>query len=133
ELTIDDAVVGQYSNTTLAQHIELQGNSKTPQYQQAMKVALLNQERNDGPVKAKRNIWRAFQQFARNKRKLDAEEGEKNTQKLEGLEKQLAGQEKTIQESEAAALALEDKIYEVNQPVARKYVLKKVAAGKKQK
>ncbi|WP_417392794.1 SGNH/GDSL hydrolase family protein [Gimesia sp.] len=133
ELTIDGEVAGQYSNTNLAQHIELQGNSKTPQYQQAMKVALLNQERNDGPVKAKRNIWRAFQQFARNKRKLDAEEGEKNTQKLEGLEKQLAGQEKTIQESEAAALALEDKIYEVNQPVARKYVLKKVAAGKKQK
>lgn len=133
ELTIDDAVVGQYSNTTLAQHIELQGNSKTPQYQQAMKVALLNKERNDGPVKDKRNSWRAFQQFARIKRKLDAEEGEKNTQKLEGLQKQLAGQEKTIQESEAAALALEDKIYEVNQPVARKYVLKKVAAGKKQK
>ena len=133
ELTIDGEVAGQYSNTNLAQHIELQGNSKTPQYQQAMKVALLNQERNDGPVKNKRNSWRAFQDFARLKRVLDAQAGGKTSPELEALEKQLAGQEKTIQESEAAALALEDKIYEVNQPVARKYVLKKVAAGKKKK
>ena len=101
-----------------------------------MKVALLNKERNDGPVKNKRNSWRAFQQFARIKRQLDAQAGEKNAQQvaqLDRLEKQLAGQEKVIEESEAAAMALEDKIYEVNQPVARKYVLKKVAAGKKQK
>ena len=136
ELSIDGEVAGQYSNTTLAQHIELQSNPKTPQYQQAMKVALLNKERNDGPVKNKRNSWRAFQQFARIKRQLDAQAGEKNAQQvaqLDRLEKQLADQEKVIEESEAVAMALEDKIYEVNQPVARKYVLKKVAAGKKQK
>ena len=136
ELSIDGTVVGRYTNTALARHIELQSNAKTPQYQQAMKVALLNKERNDGPVKNKRNSWRAFQQFARIKHELDAQ-GEKKDEKkvaqLDRLEKLLENQEKTIQESEAAALALEDKIFEVNQPVARKYVLKKVVARKKKK
>ncbi|QDT40383.1 GDSL-like Lipase/Acylhydrolase [Gimesia alba] len=133
-LSIDGNVVGQYANTALARHIELQSNAKTPQYQQAMKVALLNKERNDGPVKNKRNSWRAFQQFARIKRELDAQGDQKDkTQvaRLDRLEKQLENQEKTIQESEAADLALEDKIFKINQPVARKYVLKKVVARKK--
>jgi len=134
ELSIDGQVVGQYSNLALARHIELQSNAKTPQYQQAMEVALLNQERNAGPVKNKRNSWRAFQGYARLKRGLDAQAGKKNEQQvaqLKRLEEQLKNQEKTIQESEAASLALEDKIFKVNQPVARKYVLKKIVARKK--
>ncbi|QDU08647.1 SGNH/GDSL hydrolase family protein [Gimesia aquarii] len=136
ELSIDGQVVGQYSNIALARHIELQSNAKTPQYQQAMEVALLNKERNDGPVKNKRNSWRAFQTYARIKRELDAQTGQKDEQKaarLKKLEMQLKSQEKTIQESEAASLALEDKIFKANQPVARKYVLKKVVAQKKKK
>jgi hypothetical protein len=134
QLSIDGQVVGKYSNLGLARHIELQSNARTPQYQQAMEVAVLNQERNAGPVKNKRNSWRAFQGFARIKRGLDAQPGQKNEQqlaKLKGLEEQLKNQEKTIQESEAAALALEDQIYKVNQPVARKYVLKRIVARKK--
>ncbi|QDT99850.1 SGNH/GDSL hydrolase family protein [Gimesia aquarii] len=136
ELSIDGQVVGQYSNIALARHIELQSNSKTPQYQQAMEVALLNKERNDGPVKNKRNSWRAFQAYARIKRELDTQTGKKDEQKsarLKKLEMQLKSQEKTIQESEAASRALEDKIFKANQPVARKYVLKKVVAQKKKK
>ncbi|WP_339728628.1 SGNH/GDSL hydrolase family protein [uncultured Gimesia sp.] len=136
ELSIDGSVVGQYSNTALARHIELQSNAKTPQYQQAMEVALLNKERNDGPVRQKRNSWGPYQRFARYKRELDAQTGQKDealVAKIKPLEKQLENQEKTIQESEAAAMALEDKIYKVNQPVARKYVLKKVVAPKKKK
>ena len=134
ELFIDGKVVGQYSNTTLARHIELQSNPKTPQYQQAMQVALLNKERNDGPVKNKRNSWRAFQQYARIKRELAAQGDNKNEKQVadvERLEKRLATQEQTIQESEAAAKVLEDKIFQVNQPVSRKYVLKKVTPDKK--
>ncbi|MEQ8853648.1 SGNH/GDSL hydrolase family protein [Gimesia sp.] len=134
ELSIDGEVVGQYSNTTLARHVELQGNPKTPQYQQAMQVALLNKERNEGPVKNKRNTWRVFQVYARMKRELDAQgdqKDEKSVAKLAELDKRLADQDRVIQESEAAAKALEDKIYEINQPEARKYVLKKVTAAKK--
>ncbi|QDV15798.1 GDSL-like Lipase/Acylhydrolase [Gimesia panareensis] len=134
ELSIDGQVVGQYANTALARHVELQGNPKTPQYQQAMKVALLNQERNAGPVKDKRNSWRAFQSYARLKREVDAQGDQKDEKKVAQvaqLDKRLEDQDRVIQESEAAAKALEDKIYEVNQPVARKYVLKKVTAAKK--
>ncbi len=133
ELSIDGQVVGQYSNVALARHIELQSNAKTPQYQQAMEVALLNQERNAGPVKNKRNSWRAFQGYARLKRQLEAsgQKSEQGLAKLKSLETQLKNQEETIKESEAAGLVLEDKIFKVNQPVARKYVLKKVVARKK--
>lgn len=46
-LKIDGAVVGQYEAGALAKGVELQGNDKTPQYQQALKVALLNKQRND--------------------------------------------------------------------------------------
>lgn len=136
QLSIDGQVVGQYSNIALARHIELQSNTKTPQYQQAMEVALLNKERNDGPVKNKRNSWRAFQRYARIKRELDAKTGQKNEQQMAQLKKldaQLKNQEKTIEESEAAGLVLEDKIFKVNQPVARKFELKKVVAQKKKK
>lgn len=134
ELSIDGTVVGKYSNTALARHIELQSNPKTPQYQQALKVALLNQQRNAGPVKDKRNSWRAFQGYARLKRELDAQGDQKDARqvaRLKGYEKQLENQEQTIQESEAAALALENQIFEVNQPVSRSYVLKKVVPASK--
>ena len=135
ELSIDGEPVGQYTNIALARHIELQSNAKTPQYQQAMQVALLNKERNEGPVKNKRNSWRAFQRYARLKRIVE-ESGQKNEQnlaKLKAYETQLKDHEKTIKESEAADLALEDKIFKVNQPVARKYVLKKVVVTRKKK
>lgn len=136
ELSIDGQTVGKYSNIALARHIELQSNAKTPQYQQAMEVAMLNQKRNVGPVKQKRNSWYAFQQFARIKRVLDAQTGKKNEQQLtqlKRLEMQLKNHEKTIQESEAASKKLEDEIFKVNQPLARKYELKKVVARKKKK
>lgn len=134
ELSIDGEVVGRYAHTALARHIELQSNPKTPEYQQAMKVAVLNQQRNAGPVKDKRNSWRVFQSYARLKRELDAQGDQKDPKKvakLAELNKRLEDQDRVIQESEAAAKALEDKIYEINQPVARKFVLRQLKAGKK--
>ena len=97
ELSIDGQVVGRYSNVALARHIELQSNPKTPQYQQALEVATLNQQRNLGPVKQKRNSWYAFQRYARAKRALDAQTGKKDEKKLaelKQLETQLKNHEK---------------------------------------
>jgi hypothetical protein len=39
--------VGTYTADQLEAGIELEGNEKTPQYQQALQVALLNKKRND--------------------------------------------------------------------------------------
>ena len=38
---------------------------KTPHYQQVLKVAGLNRDRNAGPVRDLRNEWRVFQQWTR--------------------------------------------------------------------
>ena len=44
ELAIDGQVVGTYSADAFARHVELQENAKTPQHQQAAKVAELNSQ-----------------------------------------------------------------------------------------
>jgi lysophospholipase L1-like esterase len=133
ELSIDGKTVGVYSSVQLSRHIELQGNSKTPQYQQALKVAELNKQRNTGPVnqqrligpvKLLRNEWRKFQQYSRATRN-ETEDINKKKQ-IASLKKQLQGMEDRIAQHEAAARDLEDQIFETNQPKPRKYVLKRV-------
>ena len=58
-LKIDGIEVGQYTHAQLGAKVELQGNEKTPQYQQALAVALLNKECNDKAVHPLRNQWAA--------------------------------------------------------------------------
>lgn len=127
ELLIDDVAVGTYTDVQLARRIELQGNTKTPQYQQALEVAMLNKQKNDGPVRQLRDGWRVFQQWARRSRDLASQP---NNQQLVAAiqkdQKRLASLEENIKTAEAGAKELEDKIYKANQPVTRHYVLRKV-------
>ena len=127
ELLIDDVAVGTYTDVALARRVELQGNAKTPQYQQALQVAMLNKQKNEGPVKQLRDGWRTFQQWARRSKDLASQPNnqelvaavEKDQQKLKGLED-------NIKAAEVAAKEIEDKIYKVNQPMTRHLVLRKV-------
>lgn len=125
ELSIDEQVVGTYPTQALERHIELQENAKTPQYQQALKVAELNKERNSGPVRSLRNEWRVFQQYARvaeqSKQAPDNEDLKKQT---EALKTKLKGIEDRIKQLNSAAKEIEDSIFEQNQPKPRRYVLK---------
>jgi len=134
ELSIDGNAVGQYSSVQLARHIELQENAKTPQHQQAAQVAALNKERNEGPIKALRDDWRTFQQFARLKRQLasDADNADLKKQ-VASYPERLAGLEERIKKNEAAAMAIEDRLFEINQPQHREYVLKRMARPAKTK
>ncbi|MFT5326055.1 MAG: lysophospholipase L1-like esterase [Planctomycetaceae bacterium] len=129
ELSIDGTVVGTWSSEQLSRHVELQANDKTPQYQQALKVAHLNRDRNSGPVRNLRNEWRVFQRYARDNRdaKTDAdrESVAQWKKRLEGLSERVAGHA-------AEAKKIVDQIFEVNQPVSRKYVLTRVVAPAKQ-
>jgi lysophospholipase L1-like esterase len=130
ELSIDGDVVGTYSSLQLERHIELQDNSKTPQYKQAFAVAALNNQRNSGPVKSLRNEWRAFQQHARLAAQLkDSPDNDKLKQQVASLAKRLEGIEERIKQHEQDALKLEDQIFKINQPQPRKYQLKKVVAA----
>lgn len=125
EVVIDDQVVGTYSSEALSRHIELQGNASTPQYRQALSVVELNRERNAGPVRNLRNEWRAFQTFARARQQLTEQpENAALKKQVADLTARLEGLDERIRQHEAAALEIEDRIYEQNQPKARRYLVR---------
>ncbi|MCA9084755.1 MAG: SGNH/GDSL hydrolase family protein [Planctomycetaceae bacterium] len=127
ELTIDGEAVGRFGDTALSRHIELQENAMTPQYQQAMEVAMLNKSRNEGPVKELRDAWRTFQSWARHDRDLKAQPNNAELSQVTAKERErLQSLEETIQKAEAAAKAIEDQIYKANQPKCRHFVLTRV-------
>ncbi len=127
ELAIDGQVVGTYNSQRLARHIELQQNDKTPQYQQALEVALLNKKRNEGPVRMLRNEWRQFQQADRLQRQLSADPSNEKLADLAAKAKaKLEGMEQRVAEHENAAFLIDELIRGENQPQTRTYTLKRV-------
>jgi len=125
ELSIDGTVVGTWSSEQLSRHVELQANDKTPQYQQALEVAHLNRDRNSGPVRNLRNEWRLFQSYARAKRDAQTDAAR---EKVVEMEKRLEGLSERVAGHAAVAKKIEDRIFAVNQPVPRMYVLTRVVA-----
>jgi hypothetical protein len=112
--------------------VELEENDKTPQYQQAKKVAELNKQRNDGPVHALRNEWGRFQGFARTKRQVEEHPDDaKAAENLKKIEEQMQGMEERVQKAEAEAKVIEDQIFQANQPAPHKYELRAVGGGDK--
>ncbi len=114
ELKIDGQVVGVYPHGALAGKIELQDNPKTPQYQQALAVAMLNKERNEKAVRPLRNHWHALKASSR---KMNPE--------------QLAAWRKNEFEPKLPALraACDEylaRVYDAAQPKARRYEVRRV-------
>ncbi|REJ89276.1 MAG: hypothetical protein DWQ34_15305 [Planctomycetota bacterium] len=125
-VAIDDVVVGTYPHTALERHIELQANETTPQFQQALEVAQLNAERNAGPIVALRGEWLKFQSYARARRQADANPDDKQAaEQLAEREQQIEGMEERVAEQVAAAREIEDRIFEINQPPARRYEIRR--------
>lgn len=126
-LSIDGVEVGQFSHEAFARHIELQGNELTPQYQQALKIALLNKQRNEGPVRAMRGEWGQFQGYARKRQEAAAAPDNQTLQdQLAQLEAKIAGIEERVAARNAEAKVIEDQIFEQNKPQPQRYVLKRV-------
>ena len=117
EITIDGQAIGTFTHVQLGAKIELQSNEKTPQYQQALKVAMINRERNDVAVRELRNLW---SKVKGQRRKLAAGGDQA------GFDKAMADLKPQIEEKLALAKEYEDKIYGANQPVARMYVVRRV-------
>ncbi|MHC5162576.1 MAG: SGNH/GDSL hydrolase family protein, partial [Planctomycetota bacterium] len=63
DLRIDGKGIGSYSHLQLASGVELQDNELTPQYQQALKVAALNKERNHETIASIRDLWGTRKHF----------------------------------------------------------------------
>jgi lysophospholipase L1-like esterase len=127
-LVIDGQNVGTYDTVQLEHHIELQENAKTPQYQQALAVANLNKQRNEGPVDAMRTEWWNFQDYIDAKHELkEHPDNVKSKQKLVSSEHLIVGMDARIAKDNADARLLEDRIFQINKPVAHKYSLTKGA------
>jgi lysophospholipase L1-like esterase len=121
ELKIDGQPVGQWSAEALARGIGLQANDKTPQYQQALKVALLNKERNDKAYRPLRDQYGALKGQRRNLQKaIEANDPMLEAKKAE-FETWHAGMKAKVAELQAKAKELEEQIYMANQPVPRSY------------
>ncbi|TWT92369.1 SGNH/GDSL hydrolase family protein [Stieleria varia] len=126
-LSIDGTEIGVFGHTSLASHIELQKYTNTPQYQQAAKVAAMNAERNNGPVKALRDHWYIVRNLNRVRRDSQANPNDEGlAKKLEEAEKKAVGFEERLVELEAAAQQSLDAIYEINQPQPHHYVIERV-------
>lgn len=117
-LKIDGQTAGVWSDGQLAFRVELQSNEKTPQFQQALRVAMLNKERNDKAVRPLRDLWR---QLKVRQRLLAAEPDKKAA-----FDQWVADEFKPgVARLEALAKDFEEQIYRANQPVSRKYELVK--------
>ena len=127
ELKIDDQVVGAYADAQLAFGVELEENEKTPDFQQALKVATLNKERNDKAVHPLRDLW-LKRKIARLQLAKAEQSGNKDAAdaKRAEIEKWLPEFKAGVAEKIALAKQFEDEIYQANQPVARKYELTRV-------
>ena len=97
DLMIDGQRVGTFSHTHLATGIDLQDNSLTPQYRQALSVAALNAEKTHGPM----------YQLGLEYKKVEASGGLVDTVILAPLE--------------ARILEFEKRIYAANQPRPHRY------------
>ncbi len=124
-LTIDGIVVGQFTDGQLAFGVELENNDKTPQYQQALKVAMLNKQRNDTAYHPLRDQYAQLKGKRRELAKLDANAPDYADKKA-AFETWYTGQKAKVAELLAAAKTIEDQIYQENQPKPRKYELAQV-------
>ncbi|NUQ66393.1 MAG: SGNH/GDSL hydrolase family protein [Pirellulales bacterium] len=124
ELKIDGQSVGTWTEAQLAFRLELEGNDKTPQYQQAMQVALLNQERNEKAVHPLRDLWLQLKVRRRQMAQQDPNDASQSAARKEQFEKWFADEfQPGVAKLQALAKDYETRIYQLNQPVARKYEL----------
>jgi lysophospholipase L1-like esterase len=131
QLLIDGEPIGQYAVEALERHVELQGNVKTPQYRQAQAVVELNHERNESVMKPLRNLWRDRKILNRSKIQLSATpDNAKLKASVEAMEKKLADFDEQVAAFDAQAKSFEDRIYQQNQPPARKYQLVRLTETK---
>jgi hypothetical protein len=123
-LAIDGVAVGRFSNEQLEHRVELQDIEVTPQHQQATAVASLNQQRNAGPINALRDEWWQFQDFVDARQEANAEPDNAERQAaLRNAKAKIRDMSRRVDAANAQAKLLEDRIYELNQPPARKYRL----------
>lgn len=124
-LSIDGVVVGTYTAIDLSAGIELQGNSNTPQYAQALQVAQLNKERNLEAIKPLRNTWLNRRNKLRVEERWLAENrgADDFAERLARFNVGMKDFYKKVEDAKTLANEYEEKIYQANQVKMRAYEL----------
>jgi lysophospholipase L1-like esterase len=122
-LKIDGNVVGEWNAGQLAAGIELEENEKTPQFQQALKVAQLNKDRNDKFIHPLRDQWGQMKGKRNDLRKAEDANDPKLEEKKAAFEQWRTTFETKIAELIAQAKTIEDEIYRTNKPQPHQYEL----------
>ncbi|MCX7825717.1 MAG: GDSL-type esterase/lipase family protein [Verrucomicrobiae bacterium] len=117
---IDGEQVGAYTDGQLAFGVELEANEKTPQYQQALKVAMLNKARNEKAVKPLRDLWLKLKLKRRELAKVGNDQAAADAKRAE-LEQWMPSFKASIAKLLDDIRNFDDQIYQANQPVARRY------------
>lgn len=136
KLLIDDEEIGVWSANDLAEGINLAAESKTPQYQQALTVMHLNEYRWEIERSFREFAWTQFsffQQkgllFANNRKAIEVmdENVDKNAWLKGHRDSYTRMMYDAVREARQQEMeVLISKIYEINKPVIRKIVLRKI-------
>jgi lysophospholipase L1-like esterase len=114
DLKIDGQTIGTYAAAQLAFRVELEENAKTPEYQQALAVAVLNKERNDKAMRPLRNLWGALK-------------GKRYANKPEELEKFMPQFDAELAKLKALVEEYDAKISAINKPQPHRYEIVRAA------
>jgi hypothetical protein len=123
ELKIDGAPVGQFTEGQLTFGVELEGNDKTPEYQQALKVAMLNKQRNDTVYQKIRGLYGQLKGKRNEIAKLETAKAPNLDEKKQEFTKWHADQKSQVAALLEEAKKIEDQIYVENQPKPHTYEL----------
>ena len=115
-LSIDGTEVGRFTEAQLGSGVELENNDKTPQYQQALAVAMLNKQRNDTAYNPLRGQYAMLKGKRRDLQKAADANDPQLADKKAAFDEWYNGQKAKVAELLAAAKGIEDQIYEANQP-----------------
>ena len=125
EVKIDGIAIGQFTDAQLSTGVELEGNEKTPQFQQALKVAMLNKDRNDKAYRNIRNLYGSLKGKRNALAKLDPNAPDAAAKKEE-FAKWHADMKSQVAVLLDEARKIEDQIYTENQPKSRAYEVTKL-------
>jgi hypothetical protein len=120
DFKIDGELIGTYTAGQLGFGVELEENAKTPEYQQALKVATLNQQRNDMAYHPLRDQYGQLKGKRREFAKIDSKDAQFAAKQSE-FDQWYTGQKAKVAELLAKAKDFEQQIYQANQPAPHKY------------
>lgn len=127
EIVIDGKNIGKtVAHTTLGAKVELQDIPETPEYVQALEVALLNRERNDKAIRPLRDTWGKIKGLRNQVSSAKPEDRPR-------LEKELSAKILSTGELIALSAEYEGRIHQLAQPATRTYEVRMVqsSGGKK--